>query len=88
MSEDVDLRSSSQTRSSLSPTFVIFMTIFIDITGFGMIIPLLPFYAESFQAGPAALGVLVASFSIMQFILAPVLGRLSDNVGSQCMHAS
>jgi predicted MFS family arabinose efflux permease len=57
------------------------MTIFIDITGFGMIIPLLPFYAETFQAGPAALGVLVASFSMMQFVFSPILGRLSDNAG-------
>jgi multidrug resistance protein len=57
------------------------MTIFIDITGFGMIIPLLPFYAAEFQAGSAALGVLVASFSIMQFIFSPMLGRISDNLG-------
>lgn len=57
------------------------MTIFIDITGFGMIIPLLPFYAETFNAGPTALGILVASFSIMQFFFSPMLGKLSDNVG-------
>jgi MFS family permease len=57
------------------------MTIFIDITGFGMIIPLLPFYAETFQTGSTALGVLIASFSLMQFIFAPILGRISDNRG-------
>jgi len=57
------------------------MTIFIDITGYGMIIPLLPFYAETFQAGSAALGILIASFSLMQFIFSPILGRISDNVG-------
>jgi len=51
------------------------MTIVIDLTGFGVIIPLLPFYAGTFQAGPTALGVLVASFSIMQFIFSPILGR-------------
>lgn len=81
MGECVGLRNSSQTIWGLSPTFVIFMTIFIDLTGFGMIIPLLPFYADTFQAGPTALGVLVASFSIMQFIFSPILGRVSDNVG-------
>ena len=75
------MRNIRHIRWGLSPTSVIFMTIFIDITGFGMIIPLLPFYAETFYAGPAALGVLVASFSIMQFIFSPILGRLSDNVG-------
>lgn len=57
------------------------MTLFIDATGFGMIIPLLPFYAETFQAGAAALGILIASFPLMQFIFSPILGRLSDNVG-------
>jgi multidrug resistance protein len=57
------------------------MTLFIDAIGFGIIIPLLPFYAQTLQAGSAALGVLVASFALMQFFFSPVLGRLSDNVG-------
>jgi len=81
MSSTIVLRDSSQTRFGLSRTFVIIMTIFIDITGFGMIIPLLPFYAAEFQAGSTALGVLVASFSIMQFIFSPILGRISDSLG-------
>jgi len=57
------------------------MTIFVDLTGFGMIIPLLPFIVTVFQAGPAALGILVTSFSLMQFISSPILGRVSDKVG-------
>ncbi|MCW4053263.1 MAG: MFS transporter [Candidatus Bathyarchaeota archaeon] len=57
------------------------MTIFIDITGFGIVIPLLPFYAQTFQAGSAALGILVASFAMMQFVFAPLLGRVSDMIG-------
>jgi multidrug resistance protein len=57
------------------------MTIFIDITGFGIILPLLPFYVEVFQAGSTALGVLVASFALMQFLFSPILGRLSDRYG-------
>lgn len=64
-----------------SPSLVIVMTILIDITGYGIVIPLLPFYAESFQAGSLALGILVASFAIMQFIFSPILGTISDNVG-------
>ncbi|NIV43892.1 MFS transporter, partial [Candidatus Bathyarchaeota archaeon] len=68
-------------RFRLSPSLVIILTIFIDITGFGIVIPLLPFYATSFQAGSAALGILVASFAGMQFVFAPVLGRLSDRAG-------
>ncbi len=70
---------SFQTR--FSPTFIILMTLFMDAIGFGIIIPLLPFYTEAFNAGPAALGILVASFSIMQFMFAPIIGRLSDNIG-------
>lgn len=57
------------------------MTIFIDITGFGIILPLLPFYVEAFQAGSTALGVLVTSFALMQFLFSPILGRLSDHYG-------
>lgn len=44
-------------------------------------IPLLPFYAQTFQTGPAALGVLITSFSIMQFIFSPILGTISDRIG-------
>ena len=68
-------------RQRFSPTGVIFMTIFIDVTGFGIVIPLLPFYTAVFQAGSTALGVLVASFALMQVIFSPILGRLSDKVG-------
>ncbi|MCZ2809669.1 MAG: MFS transporter [Candidatus Bathyarchaeota archaeon] len=81
MSEKIDPTTSRQTGFGLSPILVIVMTLFIDATGFGMIIPLLPFYTETFQAGSAALGILVASFSLMQFIFSPILGRISDNVG-------
>jgi DHA1 family tetracycline resistance protein-like MFS transporter len=65
----------------LSPVFVLVLTVFIDITGYGIIIPLLPYYASEFDAGPAALGVLIASFAIMQFFFSPLLGRVSDTKG-------
>jgi DHA1 family tetracycline resistance protein-like MFS transporter len=65
----------------LSPIFVILLTIFIDITGYGIIIPLLPFYANEFHAGPTALGILIASFAIMQFFFSPLLGKASDKMG-------
>jgi DHA1 family tetracycline resistance protein-like MFS transporter len=80
ISDSIDVRTNGQT-TLLSPTLVVTMTIFIDITGFGIVIPLLPFYAETFQAGGTALGVLVASFAIMQFIFSPILGRVSDKTG-------
>jgi DHA1 family tetracycline resistance protein-like MFS transporter len=68
-------------RLRVSPTFVIVMTTFIDMIGFGMIIPVLPFHPETVGAGALALGILIGSFSLMQFIFSPLLGRLSDKVG-------
>jgi MFS transporter, DHA1 family, tetracycline resistance protein len=66
-----------------SPLLVIFITVFIDLVGFGIVIPVLPFYVEgtSFNATPRAVGLLFASYSIMQLIFTPVLGRLSDKYG-------
>ena len=66
-----------------SPLVVIFTTVFIDLVGFGIVIPVLPFYAEGtrFNATPRTVGLLFASYSIMQLIFAPVLGRLSDKYG-------
>lgn len=66
-----------------SPLLVIFITIFIDLIGFGIVIPVLPFYVEGtrFNATPRAVGLLFASYSIMQLIFTPVLGRLSDKYG-------
>ena len=66
-----------------SPLLVIFVTVFINLIGFGIFIPLLPFYARSpeFNASPRTIGLLFASYSIMQFLFSPVLGRLSDRYG-------
>ena len=63
------------------PLVVVFVTVFIDLLGFGIIIPLLPFYAETFGATAFTVGLLATSFSLMQFIFAPIWGRLSDRVG-------
>jgi multidrug resistance protein len=65
----------------LSPLVIIFLTVFIDLLGFGIIIPLLPFYAESFGANAFVIGLLGTSFSLMQFLFSPVWGRLSDRMG-------
>src|SRR5688572_15095825 len=66
-----------------SPLIVIFTTVFIDLIGFGIVIPVLPFYAEGtiFNATPRTVGLLFASYSIMQLIFSPVLGGLSDKRG-------
>jgi multidrug resistance protein len=63
------------------PLFVLFLTIFVNLVGFGIIIPLLPFYAETFGASPLTIGLLFASFSVAQLVAAPVLGDLSDRYG-------
>jgi multidrug resistance protein len=66
-----------------SPLLVIFVTVFIDLVGFGIVIPVLPYYAEGtrFGATPREVGLLFASYSVMQLIFSPVLGRLSDRYG-------
>src|SRR5262249_55114182 len=84
--------SETQRKGSL---LVIFLTVFVDLLGFGMVLPLLPIYAEHLiennTVGPlnawmashpgATLGLLMSSFSVMQFLFAPLWGRLSDRIG-------
>ena len=65
--------------------FSIFLIVFIDLLGFSLILPLLPFYAETFGASPTTIGLLVAIYAAMQFIGAPILGRLSDRYGRRPM---
>src|SRR5256885_1409156 len=66
-----------------SPLLVIFITVFIDLVGFGIVIPVLPFYVEGtkFHASTRMVGLLFASYSVMQLIFTPILGRLSDKYG-------
>jgi DHA1 family tetracycline resistance protein-like MFS transporter len=60
---------------------IVFLIVFIDLVGFGIVIPILPLYVEEYGPSPVVFGLLMASFSIMQFLFAPILGRLSDRVG-------
>ena len=60
---------------------VIFLTVFIDLIGFGIVIPVLPLYAERFGASPLVIGLLLGIYSAMQLIFAPLLGKLSDRIG-------
>lgn len=65
------------------PIAIIFVTVLIDLIGFGIVIPVLPYYVESpeFGASPLQLGLIVASYSVMQFIFSPILGGMSDRYG-------
>jgi DHA1 family multidrug resistance protein-like MFS transporter len=60
---------------------ILFFTLSVVMLGFGVVIPILPFYAETFGASGTSLGLLMASFAVMQFICAPVWGTLSDRYG-------
>src|SRR5438128_3079928 len=63
------------------PLLIIFLTIFVNLVGFGILVPLLPFYAGTFGASPLVIGLLFASFSLCQLIASPALGDLSDRYG-------
>lgn len=60
---------------------VLFLTVFIDLIGFGMVIPFLSFYAREYGASGVTVGAVVGVYSIMQFFFAPIWGRLSDRIG-------
>ncbi len=60
---------------------IIFLTVFIDLIGFGVVVPLVPLFSRHFGAHGFVIGVIIAAFSAMQFIFAPIWGRLSDRIG-------
>ncbi|MBA4538725.1 MFS transporter [Bacillus aquiflavi] len=60
---------------------ILFLVMFLVMVGFGIIIPVLPFYAEKIGASPTELGLLMAVYSLMQLIFAPMWGRISDRIG-------
>ena len=59
----------------------VFVIVFVDLLGFGLILPLLPYYADAYGATPFVVGLLAASYAAAQLVGAPVLGRLSDRYG-------
>jgi len=60
---------------------ILFITVFLDLVGFGIIIPFLAYYVESFGANAATVGLLMSCYSLAQFVFAPIWGRISDRVG-------
>jgi len=72
---------SAQARHQRTSLIVVFAIVFVDLVGFGIVIPVLPLYAERFGASPLTVGLLLSVYSAMQFIFAPILGKLSDRLG-------
>jgi DHA1 family tetracycline resistance protein-like MFS transporter len=68
-----------------SPVPTLFLIVFVDLVGFGLVIPLLPFYAVRFAASPQQVTLLLAIYSLMQLFTAPLWGRLSDRVGRRAV---
>src|SRR4051812_23092607 len=77
-------------RARRSALVIVFLVVFIDLLGFGIVLPLLPLYGDQLieplfpgqaELHGTVLGLLMASFSLMQFLFAPVWGRISDRVG-------
>lgn len=64
-----------------SPLFLMALTIFIDFTGFGLVIPLLPFWALRLGANPLGVGLIITTYALAQFLCTPLLGTLSDRYG-------
>jgi DHA1 family tetracycline resistance protein-like MFS transporter len=64
-----------------SPLFAIFLIVMVDVLGFTIILPLLPFYAQKYGASPFVVGVLAATFAVCQLVSGPFLGRISDRYG-------
>jgi MFS transporter, DHA1 family, tetracycline resistance protein len=64
-----------------APRLILFATVFFDLLGFGIVIPFLPMYAARLGIGAGSIGLILSAYSIMQFIFAPLLGRLSDRIG-------
>lgn len=60
---------------------IIFLIVFVDLLGFSLILPLLPYYAQTFGADAFITGLLVASYAVAQLLGAPLLGRWSDRIG-------
>ncbi|WP_216829375.1 MFS transporter [Alkalihalobacterium elongatum] len=71
----------SEERASKKPLIMLMLNMFVIMMGIGLVIPILPYYIEQFGASSIELGILIAIFSFMQFLLAPFWGRLSDRVG-------
>ena len=63
------------------PLFIVFLAVLIDLMGFGIVLPLLPFYAAIFDASPMTIGLLYSVYSLAQLVFSPIWGSWSDHIG-------
>ena len=68
-------------KKSRSSLLILFSVVVLDLIGFGIVVPILPFYAEKYGANATILGLLLMSYAMMQFLFATLWGRLSDRIG-------
>lgn len=64
-----------------SPMLIIFLVVFIDLLGFGIMIPIIPYYAKQFGSSTLMMGILMGAYSAMQFLFSPIWGSISDRIG-------
>jgi MFS transporter, DHA1 family, tetracycline resistance protein len=64
-----------------SPLIILFFTVFLDLVGFGIVLPLLPNYARELGASPLQIGIIAGAYSLMQFFFSPIWGGISDRTG-------
>ena len=80
-SHDFEYWGGTRPGGTVSKLWVLMATAFVDMLGFAMVFPLLPFYAKNLGATPFTIGLLISSFSIAQLATAPLWGRVSDRYG-------
>ncbi len=79
--EPLNQASSSKAANGGASRIILFLTVFIDLLGFGIVVPFLPLFAERMGVGAVGIGMVLAIYSLMQLIAAPILGRISDRIG-------
>ncbi len=79
--EPVKQASSSKAANGSASRVILFLTVFIDLLGFGVVVPFLPLFAERMGVGAVGIGMVLSIYSLMQLIAAPILGRVSDRIG-------
>ena len=78
---ELPVAKAEQARRFGSPLLPIFLIVVVDVLGFTIILPLLPFYSERLGASPTVVGALVSTYAVCQLIAGPILGQLSDTFG-------